>query len=70
VYLIKTYTEISKIDVLNKDNNIKVTKINLGCLTHATITTLETNDKKILLFRIDCLITLQNFCHKLNGIES
>lgn len=59
------YTDISKIDILNKDNNVGAKKINLGFLTRAAIRTIVANDKDMYMFRTECLNILQTFCQKL-----
>jgi len=63
--VLDNYTNISKIDILNKDNNVGAKKINLGFLTRASIRTIVANDKEMYMFRTECLNILQTFCQKL-----
>lgn len=63
--ILDKYTDISKIDILNKDYNVGAKKINLGYMTRAAIKTIVANDKDMLMFRTECLTILQTFCQKL-----
>lgn len=63
--VLDNYTDISKIDILNRNKNAGVKKINLGYLTCAAIHTIVANDKNIYMFRTKCLTILQTFYQKL-----
>jgi len=61
----KCNNNLTKIDVLNKENLIGPKKINLGYSTRAAIRLTNASEKDILQFRIECHNVLQIFCQKL-----
>lgn len=57
--------DISKLNIMDKDNSIGAKKINLGYMTRQALRLITATDKEILLFRVYCLVILQTICLKL-----
>lgn len=57
--------DISKLNIMDKDNSIGAKKINLGYMTRQALRLITATDKEILLFRADCLVILQTICSKI-----
>jgi len=51
--------DISKLNIMDKDNSICTKKIILGNMTRQALRLITATDKEILLFIVDCLVILQ-----------